>query len=66
MVILMHLLFWMLSINCWNIVFNPGVETSGAIKGLQDYWFDLFCLTQCSSSTVVSLSSGVPNVQQNG
>jgi len=43
-VILMHLLFWMLSINCWNIVFNPGVETSGAIKGLQDYWFDLFLL----------------------
>ena len=35
-VILMHLLFWMLSINCWNIVFNPGVETSGAIKGLQE------------------------------
>ncbi|MCK9410893.1 MAG: sensor histidine kinase [Prolixibacteraceae bacterium] len=44
MVILMHLLFWMLSINCWNIVFNPGVETTGAIKGLQDYWFDLFLL----------------------
>jgi len=44
MVILMHLLFWMLSINCWNIVFNPGVETSGAIKGLQDYWLDLFLL----------------------
>ncbi len=43
-VILMHLLFWMLSINCWNIVFNPGVETSGAIKGLQDYWLDLFLL----------------------
>jgi len=39
-----HLLFWIISIDCWYVVFNPGVESSGAIKGLQDYWPDLMLL----------------------
>jgi hypothetical protein len=53
LIIAAHLLFWLISISCWNVVFNPGVENSGVIKGLQDYWpelllldfgFYLFCL----------------------
>jgi len=53
LIIAMHLLFWMISINMWNIVFNPGVESVTVIKGLQDYWptlllinclFYLYCL----------------------
>jgi sensor histidine kinase YesM len=34
----------MLSISAWNIVFNPGVESTAAIKGLQDYWAELLML----------------------
>lgn len=37
----MHLLFWILSINVWNMVFNPGVESTGIINGVQDYWATL-------------------------
>ncbi len=44
LIVVIHLLFWILSINIWNIVFNPGVESSGVIKGLQDYWPDLVLL----------------------
>ena len=44
LLIAIHLLFWIISINCWYVVFNPGVESSGAIKGLQDYWPDLILL----------------------
>ncbi len=40
----MHLLFWILSVNAWNILFNPGVESSAFIKGLQDYWTELVLL----------------------
>lgn len=44
LIVVIHLLFWILSINIWNIVFNPGVESSGVIRGLQDYWPDLVLL----------------------
>lgn len=53
LIIAMHLLFWMISINVWNVVFNPGVESVSGIKGLKDYWptllwvnslFFLYCL----------------------
>jgi sensor histidine kinase YesM len=53
LIIAMHLLFWMISINIWNVVFNPGVESVSGIKGLKDYWptllwvnslFYLYCL----------------------
>jgi len=44
LIIALHLIFWMMSINFWNIVFNPGVESSGVIKGLQDYWPELMLL----------------------
>jgi len=53
LIIAMHLLFWMISINVWNVVFNPGVESVSGIKGLKEYWptllwvnslFYLYCL----------------------
>ena len=40
----LHLIFWMISINAWYFVFNPGVESTAIIKGLQDYWPDLILL----------------------
>jgi sensor histidine kinase YesM len=42
LIIALHLLFWMISINIWNIVFNPGVESVSGIKGLKSYWPTLF------------------------
>jgi two-component system, LytTR family, sensor kinase len=44
----LHLLFWMVSINVWYFVFNPGVESSGLIKGLDDSW-GLLLLINCIS-----------------
>jgi two-component system, LytTR family, sensor kinase len=44
----LHLLFWMVSINVWYFIFNPGVETSGFIKGLDDSW-GLLLLINCIS-----------------
>lgn len=40
----MHLLFWLISVNGWNIVFNPGVETTGPIHGLEDYWPEIILM----------------------
>ena len=51
--IVLHLLFWLVSVNAWYFVFNPGVESAGSIKGLSDIWpsllmvntlFFLYCL----------------------
>ncbi len=53
LIIALHLLFWIISINCWYLVFNPGVEFSNVTKGIEDYMshmmpvnflFSLFCL----------------------
>jgi two-component system, LytTR family, sensor kinase len=52
-IIALHLLFWILSINGWYLVFNPGVEFSTVSKGIEDYMslmlpvnfiFSLYCL----------------------
>jgi two-component system, LytTR family, sensor kinase len=49
----LHLLFWILSINGWYLVFNPGVEFSTVINNIEDYMslmlplniiFCLYCL----------------------
>lgn len=49
----LHLLFWILSINCWFMVFNPSVTFSSVIKEIEDYMsllmplnflFSLYCL----------------------
>jgi sensor histidine kinase YesM len=51
--IVLHLFLWSVSLNIWYSVFNPGVESSGIIKGLDENWpvylminylFILFCL----------------------
>jgi hypothetical protein len=34
----LHLLFWFISISLWNVVFNPGVESTGVIDGLEVGW----------------------------
>jgi len=34
----MHLLFWIISVNCWYFVFNPGVETNSLLRGVDDLW----------------------------
>ncbi len=44
LLVALHLFFWIISINCWYVVFNPGVESAGAIKGLQDWWPELILL----------------------
>jgi two-component system, LytTR family, sensor kinase len=41
---ILHLLFWMVSINTWYYVFNPGVESATAVQGLTDDWFDFFLI----------------------
>ncbi len=41
LIIAMHLLFWLISVNMWNIIFNPGVESVFVIKGNQVSWSDL-------------------------
>ena len=53
LIFLLHLLFWIISVNCWYLVFNPGVAFSTVTKGIEDYMslmlpvnflFSLYCL----------------------
>ena len=53
LILSLHLLFWIISINGWYLVFNPGVEFSTVTKGIEDYMslmlpvnfiFSLYCL----------------------
>jgi hypothetical protein len=37
LIIVLHLLFWFVSINAWTMVFNPGVDTDN-FKELPDFW----------------------------
>jgi two-component system, LytTR family, sensor kinase len=41
---ILHLLFWMVSINTWYYIFNPGVESATVIQGLNEDWFDFFLI----------------------
>jgi len=43
---LLHLLFWLISVNAWSVVFNPGVESVSIIRGLNDFW-PLLLLANC-------------------
>ena len=36
LIIIINVIFWILSISAWNIVFNPGVESTASIQGLPD------------------------------
>jgi len=34
----LHVLFWFVSFNFWNVILNPGVESTGVIDGIEVGW----------------------------
>jgi two-component system, LytTR family, sensor kinase len=40
---LLHILFWFISFNFWNVILNPGVESTSVIQGFEVEW-DLILL----------------------
>lgn len=34
----LHLLFWFISFNFWNVILNPGVESTSVIRGFEVEW----------------------------
>ncbi|MDP2337666.1 MAG: histidine kinase [Bacteroidota bacterium] len=34
----LHVIFWFISLNFWNVILNPGVESTGIIQGLEVGW----------------------------
>ena len=36
--VVLHLLFWLISINVWYNVFNPAIDSTGAIRGMNELW----------------------------
>lgn len=45
----LNLLFWILSVNCWYFVFNPGVESDTLFRGVDEWWAVYLALnTACS------------------
>ncbi|HAQ21617.1 MAG TPA: hypothetical protein DCR40_20665 [Prolixibacteraceae bacterium] len=38
LITILHLLFWFVSFNFWNVVFNPGVESTFAVQGFGVEW----------------------------
>jgi len=34
----LHVIFWFVSLNFWNVILNPGVESTGIIQGLEVGW----------------------------
>lgn len=34
----LHLLFWFISFNFWNVILNPGVESTSVIQGFEVEW----------------------------
>jgi two-component system, LytTR family, sensor kinase len=45
---LLHLLFWLISINIWYFVFNPSVESVSIIKGLDEFWLYILLFNSLS------------------
>jgi sensor histidine kinase YesM len=35
---LLHVLFWFISFNFWNVILNPGVESTSVIQGVEIEW----------------------------
>jgi sensor histidine kinase YesM len=35
---LLHVLFWFISFNFWNVILNPGVESTSVIRGFEIEW----------------------------
>lgn len=53
LVVALHLLFWFISFNFWNVILNPGVESTSVIQGFEVEWdsillvnliFIIYCL----------------------
>ena len=40
----LHLLFWFVSYNFWNVILNPGVESTGVIQGFEVQWDSILLL----------------------
>ena len=38
LITVLHLLFWFVSFNFWNVVFNPGVESTFSVQGFGVEW----------------------------
>ena len=38
LLILLHLIFWFISFNFWNVILNPGVESTNVIQGFVVEW----------------------------
>ncbi len=34
----LHVIFWFMSVNFWNVILNPGVESTGVIQGFDVQW----------------------------
>ena len=34
----LHILFWFISLNFWNVILNPGVESTSVIQGFEVEW----------------------------
>jgi len=34
----LHVIFWFISVNFWNVILNPGVESTGIIQGFEVQW----------------------------
>ncbi len=49
-----HIVFWLVSVNLWNIVLNPGVESIGVVGGLEANW-DTILLLNTSLLIYISL-----------
>jgi hypothetical protein len=43
LILSLNLLFWFVSFNFWNVIFNPGVESTSVIRGFEVEW-DLILL----------------------
>lgn len=41
---LLHVLFWFISFNFWNVILNPGVESTGVIQGFEVQWDSILLL----------------------
>ncbi len=53
----MHFLFWIISVNCWYFVFNPGVEANSLLRGVDDLGAIYISLnTVCSFYLILPLA----------
>lgn len=54
LIIALHLIFWFVSVNLWNVVLNPGVESTSVFQGFEVEW-NLFLLLNSIFLVYISL-----------